>query len=466
MCSTDETNAAGTRVTGATKSLRVVSPARPSFVRSGVRRDVVDRPCHRLPGSRRGDDGRAPRRRARGMVRATDVAHHRVPAVAGAGRGPATVVDADRPRRRPVRRPRAVARAPRPAVRRRPQRRRGPRPGGVHPPRPQRAPHRATPRGRRPTCVRSCSTWRATRTAVGSCRCATASRSADVGAGRRGRDRPSARTSARCSRRCASSRPASARASCCATTTSSARTRSPTTLGISRNSVKTHLQRGLAALEERLATAVRVVIALEDRLRDALHDGGAARRGEPRPVRPGRAEHRRRPSTAACNTRALGRRRGVRRRRGRAIAGRVIDRREGGLLMDWWILEVHHDARARGDRLLAGAVDQAVRAELRRRRVPGQPADRQELHHAHRHRVLPDLLRLHPVHASRTRRATPGRTRSTPTQLQFETARDRRDPADHRGPPRRQPAGPAGDGPPADAEPPARRVDAAGDHRD
>ena len=29
------------------------------------------------------------------------------------------------------------------------------------------------------------------------------------------------------------------------------------TLGISRNSVKTHLQRGLAALEDRLAAAVR-----------------------------------------------------------------------------------------------------------------------------------------------------------------------------------------------------------------
>ena len=47
------------------------------------------------------------------------------------------------------------------------------------------------------------------------------------------------------------------------------------TLSVSRNSVKTHLQRGLAALEARFDRGPRggVVSTLEERLREALHDG-------------------------------------------------------------------------------------------------------------------------------------------------------------------------------------------------
>ena len=90
--------------------------------------------------------------------------------------------------------------------------------------------------------------------------------------------------------------------------------------------------------------------------------------------------------------------------------------------MDWWVLELITTAVLVAHRLLARAAHQAVREELRGRRVPGQPADRQELHRAHRRRLLPDLLRLHPVHGHFEPRDGWGETVNA-EQLQHETAR-------------------------------------------
>ncbi len=77
------------------------------------------------------------------------------------------------------------------------------------------------------------------------------------------------------------------------------------TLGISQNSVKTHLKRGMAALEIRLGTmdaepeAVTPMSMLEQRLHDALVGGVAAVAREPRPVRPRRARASRTTAAAA-----------------------------------------------------------------------------------------------------------------------------------------------------------------------
>ena len=68
------------------------------------------------------------------------------------------------------------------------------------------------------------------------------------------------------------------------------------TLGISRNSVKTHLKRGLAAMEQRLGRAreptlegeVDAMSVVEERLRDALLGRRRRARRERRPVRPRR----------------------------------------------------------------------------------------------------------------------------------------------------------------------------------
>ena len=78
------------------------------------------------------------------------------------------------------------------------------------------------------------------------------------------------------------------------------------TLGISPNSVKTHLRRGLAALERHARRAGRGCSrdGGDDRSRLALHVGVAAVRREPRSLRAGPAQHRRRPP-AASTRRAL-----------------------------------------------------------------------------------------------------------------------------------------------------------------
>ena len=124
------------------------------------------------------------------------------------------------------------------------------------------APHRGPGHVRPPTSDRSSSISLATTIVAGWCRCAIVFPSATPNAESTTRSR-CATTNARCSRRCASSRTASGPAWSCVTTTSSAPTRSPATLGISRNSVKTHLQRGLAALESHLAESAEAHLAEE-----------------------------------------------------------------------------------------------------------------------------------------------------------------------------------------------------------
>ena len=108
-----------------------------------------------------------------------------------------------------------------------------------------------TRRGPRPTCVRSCSTWLATRTAAASSRCATASRSATIGPGLEDEFavREDQREVLAALRDC---RPASATCLVLRYYDELGPDEIASTLGISRNSVKTHLQRGLAALEARL----------------------------------------------------------------------------------------------------------------------------------------------------------------------------------------------------------------------
>ena len=164
-----------TRTRGRVCLWRVTRDGR-SFVRPGVSGDVVDRPCTGLPRSRRGDD-RACCSPARSWLARPVCSAPTCRLVAAPAVDPATAVDADALVVAPVRQRGPLARAPRPPVRRRSQRRRGPRAGGVHPAGPQRRTGRATRLGRRRTCARSCSTWRATRTDAGWCRCATAPRS-------------------------------------------------------------------------------------------------------------------------------------------------------------------------------------------------------------------------------------------------------------------------------------------------
>ncbi len=69
-------------------------------------------------------------------------------------------------------------------------------------------------------------------------------------------------------RRCATCLDDSATAWCCATTSTCRSTTSPTTLGVSRNSVKTHLSRGLKNLSAQLGDTA--MSQLEDRLRRTL----------------------------------------------------------------------------------------------------------------------------------------------------------------------------------------------------
>ena len=220
----------------------------------------------------------------------------------------------------------------------------------------------------------------------------------------------SARTSDRCSTRSASFPLASGPASCCATTTSSASTTSRRRSASPATRSRRTSSAGLAALEARLATRRRGMTTLEERLRDALRDGALTVDESPDLFDPRGAQHRRRPAPARPaprrrRGRRLHRRRARRRRRrrhryqtGRAAHGLVDTRAD-------------HHRRAGGDRLLAGAVHQALRAQLRGRRVPRQPAHRQELHRADRRRLLPDLLLLHPVHGELRAARGPGTRR-------------------------------------------------------
>ena len=159
--------------------------------------------------------------------------------------------------------------------------------------------------------------------------------------------------------------------------------------------------------------------AVESRLRDALFAGVAAAEESPdlfariqlsiEDDRRRRRQRRRAAGIAAC---VLGAARGDRVRDDRTTTRRVAHGLVG--------TRTSHRRRADRHGVVVGAVDQAIRQELRGRRVPRQPADRQELHRAHRHRVLPDLPLVHHVHdAVRARRelgARPSTRRSSSTR--------------------------------------------------
>ena len=127
--------------------------------------------------------------------------------------------------------------------------------------------------GHRPISGRSCSTWPATTTAVGSCRCATARRSTTSSAGVD--DEIDVREDQRQVLDALRDLPRRQRACLVLRYYDELGIDDiATTLGVSRNSVKTHLQRGLAALEAPpdCRPRGRLVSALEERLREALHD--------------------------------------------------------------------------------------------------------------------------------------------------------------------------------------------------
>ena len=85
--------------------------------------------------------------------------------------------------------------------------------------------------------------------------------------------------------------------------------------------------------------------AVESRLRDALFDGAAAARREPRPLRAHPAQHRRRPSASAGNV--VGGWASIACLLGAiaAIVFATTERRQGEWLMDWWVLEIFWSPR-------------------------------------------------------------------------------------------------------------------------
>ena len=179
-------------------------------------------------------------------------------------------------------------------------------------------------------------------------------------------------------------------------------------MGISRNSVKTHLQRGLAALEDSGSVTrrnrsrepeVTGVTAVEQRLRDALFDEADALDESDdlfarvtlsiEDDRRLRRQRRRRFAVVGCLVGAIA-----------AVVLATTERTKGETRHGLVGLGADVVRRDGVPGLVAGAVHPALREELRRRRVPGEPADRQELHRADGRRVLPDLLRVHPVHGA------------------------------------------------------------------
>ena len=118
-------------------------------------------------------------------------------------------------------------------------------------------------------------------------------------------------------------------------------------MGISRNSVKTHLKRGLAALEQRLGDATRArrrvggdgMTAVEQRLRDALFDEADALDESDdlfarvalsiEDDRQLRRQRRRRIAVIGCLVGAIV-----------AVVLATTERTKGELVMDWWILEL------------------------------------------------------------------------------------------------------------------------------
>ena len=91
--------------------------------------------------------------------------------------------------------------------------------------------------------------------------------------------------------------------------------------------------------------------------------------------------------------------------------------------MDWWVLELLTTALLVGMALWLGPLIKRFGKSYAADVFRAEPADRQELHRAHRHRVLPDLPLVHHVHDALRADSRTGARPSTPQQLQHETAR-------------------------------------------
>ena len=173
------------------------------------------------------------------------------------------------------------------------------------------------------------------------------------------------------------------------------------TLGVSPNSVKTHLRRALDALggDPRPTDDGSTMsdATIERRLQEAFDD-----------VRASVVEH---PDLFARVQRTIEDarlRRRFRARLGLAIAGFLLanaalavalsDRHEGSITMPWWVIELITNIVLVALAIALGPVHQALRTGLCRRCVPVQPAHRQELPRPHRRRLLLDLHGVHPLH--------------------------------------------------------------------
>ena len=198
--------------------------------------------------------------------------------------------------------------------------------------------------------------------------------------------------------------------------------------------------------------------AVEQRLRDALVDEADGLDESEDLFAARRVEYRRRP---AAPTPASEPARGDRVPRRRGDRGGICDngtnqRRTRYGLVGIGVVVVRGDGVPR---LMARAVHPTVREELRRGRLPSEPSDREELHRPHGRGVLPDLLRVHPVHGAvrtRCRMGSDGQCRAT-------AGRDgpaRRHPVDRRAVARVERVDAADDRAHPHAEPPARRADA------
>ena len=170
--------------------------------------------------------------------------------------------------------------------------------------------------------------------------------------------------------------------------------------------------------------------APEDRFGEAVHDALHDRRRD-----------RSRPLTSSPASSTASTRTGMRRRRRRSVvllwaAGLALAtiavltltprNAKGVLTMPWWVLELATTAVLIAHRPVARSVHQAVRPRLRRRRLPRQPADREELHRPHRRRVLPDLHGVHPLHRqlrAARRAGGPSSATSRASQPQWEVMR-------------------------------------------
>ena len=161
--------------------------------------------------------------------------------------------------------------------------------------------------------------------------------------------------------------------------------------------------------------------AVESRLRDALFAGVAAAEESPdlfariqlsiEDDRRHRRQQRRALGIAACVVGAV-----------LAIVFATTERRQGEFLMDWWVLELLTDAVLIGMALWLGPLIKRFGKSYAADVFRAQSAHRQELHRAHRHRVLPDLHLLHHVHDAVRARRELGQTVNA-AQLQHETAR-------------------------------------------